>query len=142
MKIVAGILVASVSLTGCEFAVKHPPYAAAITGAAVGLAACEVDGPSQKTCAIIGGSAALGLGLIAAVAMWLAGPTADEPQVIDPNLLVPDDDRPVHVPTRRPPPREPTPIEDPAPAPAPAPAPPAPPAPAPEPPPAPPAPAP
>jgi hypothetical protein len=102
-------LVLAAQLAGCTFAVKHPPAAAAITGAVVGLGACELDGGPQGTCAIIGGGAAVLLGLTAAIALALA-PDDTSGEVVEPITAVPDPDRPVHVPTKTEPP--PKPLQD------------------------------
>jgi len=111
-KLVAALALAA-QVSGCTFAVKHPPAAAAITGAVVGFSACEVDGASNGTCAIIGGGAAALLGLTALLALALA-PDDDSPEVTDPITPIPmDNDRPVHVPQKQtPPPPPPKPLEN------------------------------
>jgi hypothetical protein len=67
-------LVATVALAAspsCEFAQKHPAVAAGIAGGTVGFVGCVTDSVDMSTCAIVGGSAALFLGGIAALATLL-----------------------------------------------------------------------
>jgi hypothetical protein len=89
---------------GCEWAQRHPAPSAAITGGVIALGTCEIQGTSQATCGIISGSAAVLLGLTAAVVMWIVGDQPTEDQSVDPSLLVPDEAKPVHVPTKAEPP--------------------------------------
>jgi hypothetical protein len=99
MKALACVL----ALCGCEWAQRHPAPTAAITGGAIALGTCEIQGTSQATCGIISGSAAALLGVTAAVVMWIVGEPKED-QTVDPTLLVPDEDKPVHVPTKAEPP--------------------------------------
>jgi hypothetical protein len=63
------------SVTGCAFAVKHPAITAGIVGGTVAFGSCELgtDFESHGTCGIIGGSGALGLAGIVALAILLGG---------------------------------------------------------------------
>jgi outer membrane biosynthesis protein TonB len=70
MRVIALTLIAQ--LVSCNFAIKHPAVTAAIVGGGVALGTCELEGASQKDCAIVSGSVALGLGIIAGIAMWMS----------------------------------------------------------------------
>ena len=67
-----------ISLSSCNFAVKHPATTAGIVGGTVALASCELASADQKACFLFSGSAALTLGLVVAVAMWLGTYEDDE----------------------------------------------------------------
>jgi hypothetical protein len=85
---------------GCDWATRHPAPTAAITGGAIALGTCEIQGASQAACGVVSASAAALLGVTAAVVMWIVGDQPAEDQTVDPTLLVPDEERPVHVPTK------------------------------------------
>ncbi|MEJ7599840.1 MAG: hypothetical protein WKG01_18185 [Kofleriaceae bacterium] len=65
-----------ISLSSCNFAVKHPAVTAGIVGGTVALGSCELASGDQKACFVFSGSAALFLGLVVAGALWLG--TYDE----------------------------------------------------------------
>lgn len=65
------------SLSTCNFAVKHPATTAGIVAGTVALTTCELAAENHKNCFIAGGAVGLGLALIAGFALWLG--TEDEP---------------------------------------------------------------
>ncbi len=72
------------ALAGCGSAQRHPAITAGIVGLAVGGLSCEIDSPdSQASCAIIGGSAAVFLGGIAALVTLFADTSDQSNQVFD-----------------------------------------------------------
>jgi outer membrane biosynthesis protein TonB len=131
MRALAVLLVVSVVVSGagCNFAVKHPAITAAIVGGTVALGTCEIEGASQKACGAITGSVALGLGLIAGLAMWASHEEPPDPaDVEEPPVVVrhrhpqppPEPVTPAPTPAPEPaPPPEPTPPPEPASDPAP-----------------------
>jgi hypothetical protein len=75
-------------LGGCGFAVKNPAKTAAIFGASIGLATCEMGGTSEHgKCALISGGAGVVLGLTVLAAMWL-GTYEGDPEEDDTNSRV------------------------------------------------------
>ena len=98
---------------GCGFAVKHPAITAGILGGTVGLGTCELAGADHTSCFAVGGSAALVLGGVVALAMLLGG---DGNTVLTEPLV--EDTRP-EPPTIEDLPPAPAPAQAPAPAPAP-----------------------
>ena len=115
-----------VSLSSCEFAVKHPAATAGIVGGTLGFSTCEIGTGAHGACAAVGAGAALLLGGAVFVAMLLGGegntvlidPT-DEQGPEPPSI----DDVPPPVPTAPPPDApaaEPAPDATPVPAPQPA----------------------
>lgn len=61
-----------VLLCGCEFSQKHPAVTVGIASGIVGFGGCELDEVKAKTCAEIGGAAAVFLGGIAALVTLFA----------------------------------------------------------------------
>jgi len=61
----AAAFVALFALCGCNWIVRHPPVAAAITGVTLGFVSCEIDSAPIKTCGEIAGIAGAALGGIA-----------------------------------------------------------------------------
>lgn len=138
MRVVASIAICSAIAagTGCNFAVKHPSITSGIVVGSLGFSTCSlttsigegdtsfVDSQRAK-CYGVTGAAAIGIGLITALALWIGYEDADPPAqnqpggVGDPTNLEP---APVFVPEPGPPPA-PAPAPEPAPAPAPEPAP-------------------
>jgi hypothetical protein len=59
----------------CAPAVRHPAITAAVAGGVIGFGACEVESISVGTCGLIGGGAAVFLGGIAALVLWLSPPS-------------------------------------------------------------------
>ena len=91
----ASVLALVLSVSGCSFAVKHPPVAAGIFAGIVGLGSCELAGADQKACFAISGIAGVGLGLITAAALWLG--TEDEVEPTEPEPA--QGPQPIYVPT-------------------------------------------
>jgi outer membrane biosynthesis protein TonB len=115
-----------ISVSGCAFAVKHPPATAAILGGSIGLVTCEVgtDFEEHAACGIVTAGAAAVLGLVTWAAIALGGPgdtvlqggdgtEQEAPVPQDPTLDQPPAESPV-TPTPAP---TPTPTPDPTPAP-------------------------
>lgn len=91
----APALVLAISLTGCAFAVKHPAVTAGVVGGTVAFGTCELgtDLDSHGTCGIVGGSAALALAGVVALAILLGGDghtVLQEPMTEDPPPIVRD----------------------------------------------------
>lgn len=63
------------ALASCDFAQRHQAVTAGVVAGAIGFGSCEMDDVAVKTCGIIGGTAALALGGIAALVTWLADTT-------------------------------------------------------------------
>lgn len=82
-----------ISVSGCNFAVKHPAVTAGIAGATLGFGACGVEVGKLGTCAVVGGSAGGFLALVAAVAMWTMGGDDEDHTLYDP--ILPGDSEPV-----------------------------------------------
>ena len=98
-------LTLAISVTGCAFAVQHPPATAAILGGSIGLVTCEVgtDFEEHAACGVVTAGAAAVLGLVTWAAIALGGPgdtvlqsgdeTVEEPPVPqDPTLDQPQPD--------------------------------------------------
>ena len=92
---IAVVLALAAVLGSCTFAVRHPAITSGIVGAVIGGGTCELaihntSGASGRsgTCALVGGAAGLGLGLIVAAAIYFGGEghtiLVEEPQ---PELL-------------------------------------------------------
>lgn len=104
----AVVLAAVLSLTSCNFAVKHPAITAGIMGGTIALGSCELAASDQVKCFEVGGGAGVGLAVIAAVALWLGYEDDDTPvngatgevNAVDPTNLAP---APVFVPKAPPP---------------------------------------
>ena len=91
-------------LTSCNFAVKHPAITAGTVAGTLGLASCELASSEHRKCFLLSGAGGLGIGLLAAFALWLgyedetpasAGGTGQDPIGVDPGNLEP---APVFVP--------------------------------------------
>jgi len=69
-------LTLAISVSGCPFAVQHPPATAAILGGSIGLVTCEVgtDFDEHAACGIVTAGAAAVLGLVTWAAIALGGP--------------------------------------------------------------------
>ncbi len=104
-------LVLAISITGCGFAVRHPAITAGIVGGTVAFGTCELgtDFENHGACGIIGGSGAVALAGIVALAVLLGGEghtVLQEPMTEDPPPIV-REKKPA------PPPVEPSPVEPP-----------------------------
>ncbi len=71
------VVIALALSLSCNFAVKHPAVTAGIVAGSTALVTCELASEDHKNCFIAGGAVGIGLGLIAAFALWLG--TEDEP---------------------------------------------------------------
>src|SRR5512143_3268155 len=80
----AVLCLALLGLGNCAFAQKHQAVTIGIVAGTVAWGTCEMNIDSQKTCGIIGGSAALVLGWITALVTLLAN--TNEQQQPDPYL--------------------------------------------------------
>ena len=70
------VVLALVSLAGCESAAKHPAITIGTVTGTMGFGLCELSVAELGTCAIVGGAAALALGGITALVYLLADPNA------------------------------------------------------------------
>src|SRR5690349_6385848 len=70
------VVLALVSLAGCESAAKHPAITIGTVTGTMGFGLCELSVADVGTCAIVGGAAALALGGITALVYLLADPNA------------------------------------------------------------------
>ena len=76
--VACGLALACVASLSCASAVRHPAITAGTVGFTVGFVACEAEEAGLGKCAAVGGGAALFLGGIAALVLWLSPPD-DEP---------------------------------------------------------------
>jgi hypothetical protein len=92
------LVVALASTLSCKFAVKHPAVTAGAVAGTLGLASCELASSEHGKCFAISGLGGLGIGLLAAFALWLGYEDADpvtgvppgqEPIGVDPTNLKP-----------------------------------------------------
>lgn len=122
-----------VSLSGCNFAVKHPSTTAGIVVGSLGFATCSLttsigdDDTSflesgRAKCYGVTGGAAIGIGLLTAIALWLGYEDEDAPATNPDGSVVEDPANLAPAPVFMPP--APTPAPTPTPEPAPAPPPP------------------
>jgi hypothetical protein len=92
---IAAVFVLAVVFANCTFSQRHPAITAGIVGGAIGFSACAVDNARMKTCAIVGGGAAVFLGGIMALVTMFADTTdhslpsdeEEEPEIIRPRKL-------------------------------------------------------
>jgi hypothetical protein len=80
---------------------NHPALTVGIAGGSVGLASCEIQGGEQKTCGIVTGAVAIGLGGLAWLVTHFADTSAHELPSDDETL--PDGTVRVHTHTALPP---------------------------------------
>ena len=66
------------ALAGCTFSQKHTPVTVGVAAGVIGFGGCYVDNVKASTCGIVGGSAALFLGGIAALVTLIADTSAHE----------------------------------------------------------------
>ncbi|HEY1556039.1 MAG TPA: hypothetical protein VGF94_14475 [Kofleriaceae bacterium] len=90
-------LMLALLLASCGSPQRRPTITAAVAGAAMGFGGCEIDGVKDSTCAILGGSAALFLGGIAALVTLFVDTDSHQ---LDPDDEIPP---PVHSFTALPP---------------------------------------
>jgi hypothetical protein len=96
VRIVAMVLV--VSLTSCNFAIKHPAVTAGLVSGGLAMGTCELSASNPAACSIVSGTVGVGLALITAFALWLgyeddtgtgAGTGSNDVNVVDPTNLQP-----------------------------------------------------
>lgn len=106
-------LAAAIAGGGCGFAVKRPAITAGLVAGTLTLGTCELATSDHRSCFAAAGVAGLGLGLIAAAALWL-GSTGEDSILQPPPDPMPSPRRPSQA--RRPaqPPAQPTPPAPPA----------------------------
>jgi hypothetical protein len=77
-------LASLLSLTGCQFAVKHPGVTTGIVAGSMSMGTCELASDQHAKCAAISGGIGLGLALIAGLVYLVADPTAEEEEAAGP----------------------------------------------------------
>ncbi|HTR50859.1 MAG TPA: hypothetical protein VMJ10_09145 [Kofleriaceae bacterium] len=79
-------LALALTLVSCGGPQRRPVIAAAVAGAAIGFGTCEIDNVDSSKCALIGGTAAVALGGIAAIITLLVDTNAHELQPDDEDI--------------------------------------------------------
>ena len=88
-------MLAGVALvSGCKFAVDHPPATVGIVAGVLGFGTCKLAKDDYAACGLAGAGAGLGLALITAGALWLGG-DGHTVMVEEQAQPLPDDGRPV-----------------------------------------------